>query len=84
MRTIGGAGKTVINIYNQVILSEGNLIGFAHRSDEPVIVQLWWKNSRNSRSNASEQGARGQRRKLLRIVSRVTSLIIGYLNARAL
>jgi hypothetical protein len=65
-------------------VSEGISVRFAHRSDEPVIGQLGWKNSRNSRSNASEQGARRQRRKLLRVVSRVTSLIIGSLNARAL
>jgi hypothetical protein len=65
-------------------VSEGILVGLAHRSDEPVIGPLWGKNSRNSRSNPSEQVARRQRRTLLRVVSRLTSLVIGYLNARAL
>lgn len=57
MKTIGGTGKTVMNIYgrNESQGAKGNsLIG----SDEPVIVQLWWNNSRNLKSNASEQGAR--------------------------
>ena len=54
----------------RVTESEGNLVRFAHRSDEPVIVQLWWKNSRNSRSNASEQGARRPRRTVLSVLCR--------------
>src|SRR4029077_20488361 len=54
----------------RITVSEGNLVRFAHRSDEPVIVQLWLKNSRNSRSNAAEQGARRQRRTVLSVVSR--------------